>query len=723
MLKIRVTIITIVLLLISQYLLLGQNQATESYENDTSQVKQYVAICREIVFIYPDSTQNYIDTILNISERINFDYGLFNGNNLQGLIYWINNDLDKALLQFKKTLKYAKSEVNPRNRAIVLSNIGLIYSHSYNSDSAIYYLNKTIKYSKRNNINDMHSKALFDISNLYLNKDNYAKAAESLFEVKNLLQENNDSLLSLYVYSSFGILYSKLNKFDLALENFQKALAFDEKIEHVNSLSDTYINIGELFLRTAKLTDSAIYYYEKAVHSALPHNKQAVIMAANLNKGNVFMEDMNLDSANYYYQVIIKDSLIEKFPDRKAAVLVNLGTYYLRNRDYELARKYLVLGHSLSDSLGIMVYVKNALQSLVSLDSILGNYHSSLKYFHTFHRVSDSISANQANINIAVLEYDKYMVKKSFENELLIKDNNYKTKLISNQRILILLSLLSTLALVILSYLLYRNRKKIKLLLLRISKKHDDSLMINEELKTTNEMLKFNQMELQDLNKSKDKLFSILGHDLKSPFNSLIGFLSLFNKEWDLMDNEEKKEMMQTLYSNTMKTYDLLDNLLKWGKVQQGLLKCKNEKFVVYPIVKKVTDLMGSQIIQKELDFKIKINPDLELNTDPRLFMQLIQNFVNNAMKYTNRGGSISVIAEKKADKIWICVSDSGIGIPKDKISSIFDLDSNFNRPGTDKEKSTGMGLILSKEYAQLMGAKLFVESEEGKGSKFCITI
>lgn len=719
MLKIRGIIITVVLLLIGQCFLLGQNKQFESYEKDTSKVNRYVDICRKIVFIYPDSTQKYVDTILNISEKINFDYGLFKGNNLQGLIYWISNDLDNALVQFKKTLKYTNSEVNLRDRAVVLSNIGLVYSHSYNSDSAIYYLNKTIDYSKRNSINDIYSKALFDISNLYLNQDNYVKTAESLFEVRNLVQNNNDSVLSLYVYSSFGILYSKLNKFDLALLNFQKALELDEKIEKVNSLSSIYIHIGELFLRTTELTDSAIYYYNEAVFNALPHNKQAVLMAANLNKGNVFMEDMNLDSANYYYQVIIKDTLIEKFPNRKAAVLVNLGTYYLKNKEYDLARRYLVLGHSLSDSLGIAIYVKNALQSLVTLDSILGNYHSSLKYFHSFNSVSDSISEDEANVNIAVLEFDKYMAKKSFENELLIKENTFKTKLISNQRILILLSLLSSVVLLILLYALYRNRRKIKLLLKKLSKKHNDSLLINEELNTTNEMLKFNQMELRDLNKTKDKFFSILGHDLKSPFNSLIGFLSLFNKQWDLLDDVKKKEMMQILYSNTMKTYDLLDNLLKWGKVQQGLLKCQNEKFVVYTIVEEVVDLMETQIFQKKLDLSITINTGLELNTDSRLFMQLIQNLINNAIKYTNNGGEIIISAEEKENQLCVSVKDNGIGIPKDKIKTIFNLDSNFNREGTNKEKSTGMGLILSKEYAKLMGAEIFVESEEGKGSKF----
>jgi signal transduction histidine kinase/tetratricopeptide (TPR) repeat protein len=699
------------------------SQNNESFKSDTAKVNKYVDLCGNIIFNYPDSANKYIDSILSLSEKSNYKYGFYKGNNFRGMYYWVTNDLENAIISFKKSLKYSYFKDNPRTRAVVLSNLGMIYSNSYKSDSAIHYLNRTINYSEEHKLNKLRRKALFDLSNLYINQDNYLDAAKNLFTVEDLLKKDYDSVLSIYVYSSFGILYQRLNNFELALENYKKAIEIDENVESISSLANTYINIGELFIHTANMPDSALFYYRKALESALPFDKANVMMALNLNKGNVFLESNQLDSARVYYQFVLNDSLIDKFPERRAGATVNMGMYYLLKKDYDNARFYLTEGHTLSDSLGILHYVRNALQSLIKLDSVIGNYQGSLRYYKVYHKVSDNMSANKANLNIAVLEIEKFLALKSYNNEILVKENNYQNRLIQQQRKVIVLSSVASLFLLILLYTLYRNRRKIKELLRKLSIKHNDSLKVNTQLVLANSQLEKNKKELKELISTKDKFFSILGHDLKSPFNSLLGFLSLFENQWDIMNDEKKKELMQILYSDTKRTYNLLENLLNWSKVQQGLLVCKNKEFKALEIVNQVVDLLETQSNEKQLHLIINVDENLTLNTDPRLFAQLIQNFVNNAIKYTNRNGNIIISAKKDESKIMICVEDNGIGIPNEKINSIFNLDSDFNRVGTDNEKSTGMGLILSKEYANLMGAEVFAESEVGKGSKFCFVL
>lgn len=699
-----------------QSISLGSNDNSETYDSDTAYINKCIEQCRRILFIYPDSAKKYTDTILSLSIKTNYEYGLFNSYNLKGILYWISNDLDKALEQYKLALKYANSAEDLRRRAVALSNIGLVYSNNYMIDSAIYYFEQTIQYSEENNVEDMHTKALFDLSNLYLNQDNYSETARYLFKVRDVLEISEDSLLLMYVYSTFGILYSKVNEFELSLYNYNKAIELDHYLGEVDNIANNYINIGELFFSLANNYDSAVYYYRKAISVALPHNKRYIELSASINQGNVFLKKMQLDSAKYYYQSALGDTLIQKYQHMEAAVTVNLGLYYYYKNDLNNSRLFTESGYDMVDKLGILRYKKNALELMTSLDSASGRFQEALQHYKSFHIISDSLQASKASNEIAILEFEKYLEQQKHSNQLLINENKLKGTLIW-------ISLLAIFILLILIYFLFRNRVKIKRLLEQLSDRHIELQTLNEELTVTNEVLNQQQEQLKELNIAKDKFFSILGHDLKSPFNSLLGLISLINKDWKVISDEKKQQLLQSLYTSSEKTYHLLEDLLNWGKAQQGLIKYEPEIFQLYPRIQVITDLFEAQLKNKKQQLTINVSPEITINTDIRLFSQILQNFVDNAIKYTHKRGSITIEAETIKGKINLCVIDTGIGIPNEEISSLFNLDSDFNRPGTDNEKSSGMGLILSKEYAELMNAKLTVNSIEEKGSKFCLII
>jgi signal transduction histidine kinase len=247
--------------------------------------------------------------------------------------------------------------------------------------------------------------------------------------------------------------------------------------------------------------------------------------------------------------------------------------------------------------------------------------------------------------------------------------------------------------------------------------------MLNEELEIANKTLSAQQAELQALNLSKDQLFSVLGHDLKSPFNGIIGLLDLVNENWDVINDTEKKEMLALLFTSSERVSELLDNILNWGKTQVGLVNIQTRKVVLDSTLKGIVDLFEAQIDSKKLDVVVELsNETISLDTDSMLFSRVVQNLINNAIKFTPKGGKIMVKVEQLNKETRLSVVDSGIGIPKEKISTLFDMNLSFRRPGTDGEKSTGMGLLLSKEYAKLMGASLTVNSVEGEGSSFVLT-
>jgi signal transduction histidine kinase len=368
-----------------------------------------------------------------------------------------------------------------------------------------------------------------------------------------------------------------------------------------------------------------------------------------------------------------------------------------------------------------MNYRRKAMFGLAQLKEQVGEMAEALNYYKDYMRISDSLHVDEVKNSIEAHKFEKFVAERKYDIQALENENKYNNTIIKIQNITIASSVVILIVLLILLFVLYRRRLKINFLYHEISQKNHELHMANEELNASNEELNEQQKLLNRINKSKDKLFSIIGHDLKSPFNSLLGFLSLLNKDWDVLGENDKKEIVKKLFESSEKTYLLLENLLNWGKTQQGMIKPGTENFNLDSVVKEIAAIFQSQLKQKDIKLDINISAAEMINTDKRLLSQIIQNLINNAIKFTPVGGSITIFNEFVDGKLSICVKDTGIGFPDDKVDYVFDLDFDFNRPGTSDEKSSGMGLILCKEYSKLINAKLSVKSKENEGSTFCL--
>ncbi len=708
----------------------AKSQNNESYTADTVIINGWMEKASAIIYINPDSAFIYCDSILTKSTAIKYYKGILKANNLNGIAYWMLKDYDKALEYYNDALKYADSTDDLRNRAIVLGNIGLLLSQTFSYDSAITYYNKAITYSKKNNISDIYSKTLIDISNLYIEQDNYIEGIKNLTLAKDILIGEHDSINLAIIYGTYGVLYTGVNNFDSSYFYYKKAIELDLVLDKFNNMANTFMNIGYNFFYLKEDADSAMYYYQKAITAALPYNKKYIELAGNINIGNIFLQERNLDSVSVFYNKVLNDTLIKNFPKELAAISVNMGIYYQYKENYSKARRFFGKGYAMSDSLNLLRFKAYALQGLASLDSTLGNYKESLNYYHSFRILSDSLKQTEAANEMEILEFEKYLAQQKYNNQSLIKENELKNKLITKQQIIIWLTLFAALFLLFFLYIMYRNRIKIRKLLSKIKSKNTDLLEVNEELNASNDVMQAQQIELETLNLQKDKFFSILGHDLKSPYNGLLGLLQIMDLNWEELDDQDKRDKIHTLYQSSLSNLQLLENLLTWGKAQQGLLEYSPELFSPKEKIIDLLELFVSQIENKKLKVEIDIPDKLEINTDPQYFIQIMQNLIVNAIKFSHNGSDILLRSNIFKDRGKFCVKDNGIGIPENKVDSIFNLDADFNRPGTANEKSTGMGLILCREYGNIIGADFTVTSSEENladnipgWSEFCFTI
>jgi len=229
--------------------------------------------------------------------------------------------------------------------------------------------------------------------------------------------------------------------------------------------------------------------------------------------------------------------------------------------------------------------------------------------------------------------------------------------------------------------------------------------------------------ELQGLNLNKDKFFSILAHDLKSPFHYLLGYSDLLRTEYSTLSEEDRKKFISVIHSNSQRLYNLLENLLEWSRLQTGKIEFEKEVFDLAKELRLAVETIKVSAMHKNISVKCIVIDQAMINADRNMIRSSFHNILANAIKYTPKGGQVSIETRLTGSKVEVDIRDSGIGMNSVEITKLFRIDVSFSRPGTNNEPGTGLGLILTREFVEKNGGSLYVESETDKGSLFRITL
>jgi PAS domain S-box-containing protein len=243
------------------------------------------------------------------------------------------------------------------------------------------------------------------------------------------------------------------------------------------------------------------------------------------------------------------------------------------------------------------------------------------------------------------------------------------------------------------------------------------------ERKKAELLLKERESQLRDLNSTKDKLFSIIAHDLRSPFNAILGFSDILINNKKEIKAAESENYLKIINSSAKNTLTLLDNLLTWAKSQTGKIIYKPEKINLTEIVNEILKVSKSIAKIKNISLKYNQTADIEVYADVNMLNTILRNLISNAIKYSHSNGEINISAIQNKNKIEITVSDNGVGISEEIQNKLFEIDANITSSGTANEKGSGLGLILCKEFVEKHGGEIWLESELGKGSAFTFSL
>lgn len=577
-------------------------------------------------------------------------------------------------------------------------NVGDRIRHN-NPDSAILIYNSAL--SLIDTVNDKHNlaKIYTNIGSSYHIKGDYEKAMSLFFAAQSIWQQINNTQGIANSYNNIGVLYTVLDYYDKAIDCHRKGLRLSDSVSDSMMVYKNNFNLTIVFINKQNL-DSAMLYTAKTLELVkMLNDKSEYLKTCNL-AGRVYGSLGLVDSAQYFFnQVVINDDVINEW---------ELGYAYAGIADLELklnrpniAIEWAKKSMFIAKKLDAKWDVQHSAQILYKAYEKIGNNVESFKYYKIYNEYSDIVFSEKKARQIDYLE----LKKKDFENRLLINENILINEKISKKNHIIIFLVIISILVVILVFLLMKNISRIRAL--------------NNDLEISSNEINDKNKQLSVLLSVKDRFFGIIGHDVKSPVSTVVSFVELLKNNYDQFNRDDIIEYLDIISTSGLNAIDLLDTILDWSKSQMGDFIPDPHVINIREVINTAVGFVGNITLNKGIEIIIDEKCSFDVNIDKNMNTTILRNLLTNAAKFSHSGSKVYIFANRHDDKLRISVKDKGVGMSKERISELFDLTKRNTSLGTKNEKGTGIGLVLCKELVEKQGGKIWVESEEGKGSVF----
>ena len=503
-------------------------------------------------------------------------------------------------------------------------------------------------------------------------------------------------------YTNIAIIYSNMRDYQHALEYFQRSLQIARDFPRDNGVATAYLNIGDVYKNASKL-DSAISYTQHALGLSEKAHDSMILSVSLSNLGDIYNKKLQPAQA---LGLLERSLQLSKDMHDADGVAYTYGS---------LAETYRLLG-SLQKSI---TYAQNSLEAaraIHAVETIKTAYHilyadylagkeysRALDYRNREVALNDSIYTLEKEKQIKLLQSDYELQQKQHQVDLLQNESLRQITALQQGRIRLYFIVSCTALLIIWAFFLSRNNRQRKRINRLLSDHNKEILRRNEELAALNEL--------------KNKLFSIIGHDLRSPIATLIGFVDLLKNQ--SLSPDQIRHFGVLMGDSLLDTASLLDNLLFWAKSQMNGLRVRAQGFDIVPVLKQNAALIASRALKKKILLSLELPSEpVTAFADQAMIDLVIRNLLDNALKFSGEGDTVRLSAVTAPEGVTVSISDTGKGIPAGDQSKIFNSFS-FTTAGTSQEKGSGLGLSLCKEMIEKNNGRIWFESTVGVGTTF----
>lgn len=621
-----------------------------------------------------------------------------------------------SALQFSKFINYRKGIANASR------NFGDINSDLGKYDKAKRYYQQSLDISEEIANSPLIIRSLNSLGNIQVKLGSYNLALEYYQKALHLAEKTNDKKMSSGIINNLAMIYFELGNYAKSIENFKIALKVNKELGEEMEVAFMLNNIGNVLSEEGKLEEAMASYQQSFAIAEKLENK---MLFGNLhnNIGLIYFRRGNYREAKEHYEKAMQ--IAEEREDRAgiAILLGNLGDVEHAMGKYKEAVNYNLKSLEIAEDIGAKENKSFVYQNLSESYVAMANYKEAYKYLQLNKELEDSLSIQESKKQIAAL-YAKYQSEKRERENQLLKERHTRNKAVIQRQQIITITIVVILILVAITAFTFfktsKQKQKDNLALQQqkaeIEEKNNKLILLNQEITQQNEENIKQKFELERLNYIKDKLFSIISHDFRSPLHSLQGTLTLLNA--NVLSTKEINKISYELVDKVDHASSLLDNLLNWAKSQLHGVVVNQELIDLSELTKENIDLLKPIADKKGVILENHINKPIEAYADKDMIKLVLRNLISNAIKFTSEGDKVVISAYRNETHVHVMVKDTGIGIvPEDK-NKLFKLET-YTTQGTANEKGTGLGLILCKDFIEKNNGKITFTSIKGEGSNF----
>lgn len=659
-----------------------------------------------------DSSKKYLDDARKKLKKIpdkylNADYYM-----AYGIYLWKSGQVNDAIYYLKNSASLYSSIDSITKMQSVYNIIGNCYHELDMYDSAYHY-HKMV--TEMFDISSSDSEKFLmlglnynNLANIHFNKNNNKQALDYYLKALDIFRKLKNYEHIAVILDNIGRVNMEIKDNEKAIKYFKDAIKINEVTGNKNNLCKNYNGIGVAY-QNINQYDSSYFYFNKAVKISENSGFNKLLAKSNHNLGTLFIKMKEYDQALKYLEKSLHYYKELKLISGEINNMINIGKVYSKTGDYKLAEKFLKKALAFDHKYLNLTNISDIYKELLNIYEKSGRYKEAVEYFRLYESIKDSIYDIDRLNQVKELETKYETEQKQKENLQLRNQNEINQLVIERQRMMVITASLILFLTVVIIFILvinWSNRKK--------------QLHI---LRRTNELIEQKSLQLKESNYTKDLLFSIIAHDLRSPFNTLLGFSTLLDSEVKSGNKENLDNFTREIKISAEKAYYLVDNLLNWAKSQQENFEVKKEQVFLSEIIDEVIDILQTPAEMKNLKINNTIPHDLVLITDSEMIKVIIRNLINNAVKFSYEGGTIEIDCTEKQDRNIISIHDNGIGLSYGDQERLLQENGIFSKSDRTREDGSGLGLLLVKHFLKRLGGELFIQSEPGKGSTFSFAI
>ena len=605
----------------------------------------------------------------------------------------IPQSIDSQLNQLKLT----KTIKNYEGRHESVDQLNkLAYDYTYiNPDSSIILGMEAIRISGSQDYGKGKAEALNNVARAYYVKGTYDSTLVFSEQALNISTLLNDTLNRLISMNNIGLVFIEHNEYKSAIQQFQNVRQLANAIH--NNLHETkaIFNLGLCYDETGQY-DKAIAQLHIAIEKDKENPAQPVTAIAYDRLGKTYFHSKNYPQSIAHYQEVLNNKAVND-PWELSFCYGGIAETYYAMGEYAKSLDNAHKSFNYASSIHAKWEAEQALSILAKCYALDKKYELAYHYLQLDKLYKDSLTAQNTQ---EAADYFKIQQKEA-ANQSLEKENRLneqKLRLAANINRIIGISALIIIIGFLLLLVYFRKSKKLNTLLL---KKNAD---------------------IDHLNTMKDQLFYVISHDLRSPMNSLQQSLELINRK--ILSPEKQQLLLEALQQQVTLSGKMLNDLLAWAATQQAGITVKIEPLYPKELIQELLTLLQSQAERKQINLHMELAPVSMVLSDKDQLKIIIQNLLTNAIKFTPLHGEIKVYFTETEQHLLIHIQDFGVGMSPEKMAQLFrQFGSKVSNPGTEREKGTGIGLMLVNEFAKLNKIKIKVDSEEGKGSTFSVIL